>query len=431
MRSAAISITVTGLAVAFLCIGCGGGDETKPPPNLEPVELHEGQMGVIAGIGSRATDPGDGDPDGILDPPIPALRAKFDSPLDVEPGPDGRLYLIDWNGHKIRALDENGDIAFIAGTGIEGDACEALPEPDGCPGFAAEMNHPTGLAFDAQGRMIVAAWHNSKIKLYDPETRLVRDICGTGKRNFEGDGGPCKADGADLVSMDLPSSVAIDDSGNIFFSDQANQIIRRIGTDGIVTTVVGNCPGTGGKGCPAGQGYSGDGGPAVEAALANRLGQGTDPQGKMAFDSAGVLYIADSANHVIRKVVPGSDGIIGDGDPAEEIITTIAGTGEEGFSGDGGPATEAQLYFPTDVAIDADGTVYIADRANSCVRRVDPSGTITTAAGRCGSKGDGDDGIAATEAELNNPYGVALDGRGGLYVADTLNHCIRKVLLSE
>lgn len=414
-------------------VSCGPDSTTAPAvTHPQPVHIGPGDIGTVVGAGERRTDPVDADADGKVDPPIPALEAHLDTPMDVAFAPDGRMFVIDWNGHKIRALDDANKLEFMVGTGKEGDACEA-PAVDGlCPIAAAELNHPTDITFDADGRLVIAAWHNAKIKRADFDAGLLENVCGTGGRKFEGDGGPCKdpATGKDIVSFDLPSSVAFDKNGNLFISDQANQVIRRIGAaDGIVKTVAGNCPGTPGFGCPSGRGYEGDGAAATSAKLANDLGQGTVPQGKITFDADGNLYIADSGNSVVRKVTPGSDGVIGDGSPDEEIITTVAGTGEPGYSGDGGPATAAQLFSPTDVAVAADGTLYIADRANNCIRKVAPDGTIATVAGQCGVPGFSGDGQLATEAGLRQPYGVELDGKGGLYIADSQNHCIRKVLL--
>jgi hypothetical protein len=415
------------LLLVLTACGSSGTSRTRTPLKLEP-----GQIGTIVGTGNRATDPVDGNADGKVDPPIDALSANIDTPIDTKVGPDGRLYVIDWNGHKVRVLGSDGKLAFVVGTGTEGDACEVPLVNGECPLLNAELNHPTDVTFDADGRLVVAAWHNAKIKRADLGTSLLEDVCGTGARKFEGDGGPCRdATGKDLVSFDLPSSVAYDASGNLFISDQSNQVIRRIGIDGTVKTVAGNCPGTPGFGCTAGRGYAGDGGPATAAQLDNNLGQGTDPEGKIAFDSTGNLYIADTGNDVVRKVVPGSDGVLGDGDPSEEIITTIAGTGQAGYSGDGGPATEAELSSPTDVAIAEDGTVYVADRSNSCIRAIAPDQTIRTVAGRCGDAEYSGDGGLATEATLRTPYGVELDGKGNLFIADTLDNCIRQVVLEK
>jgi streptogramin lyase len=292
------------------------------------------------------------------------------------------------------------------------------------------LNHPTDIFIDGANAFWIAAWHNSKIKRLDLERGLVQNICGTGNRKFEGDGGPCRDPaGMDLVSFDLPSSIVVDPAGNVFLSDQSNQVIRRIGLDGIVKTVAGHCPGTPGFGCPKGRGYVGDGGPATVAELNNNIGQGTGPHGKIALDSQGNLYIADTINNAVRKVSPGPDGVLGDGDSVDEIMSTVAGTGEAGYAGDGELATAAQLDAPTDVAVAQDGSLFIADSANGCVRKVDARGIITTVAGICGQIGDSGDGGRATEAKLRSPSGVNLDGNGGLYIADALNHRIRKVIL--
>lgn len=419
-------------------VNCGSGATSGEPCNSKAqgsltLSGTAGTIETIAGSGNNATDQVDADADGAVDCPIEALTANLDTPMDATIGPDGRLYIVDWNGHKIRVLGGDGMVAFVAGTGVEGDACENSNDDGTCPATSAELNHMTDVTFDADENLIVAAWHNAKIKRIDFSANVMGDLCGTGNRQFAGDGGPCESEGTDLVAFDLPSSVAYDAAGNLFISDQANQIIRRLDTNGIVTTVVGNCPGeTGEFGCSEAQGYEGDGGPALNAKLNNRLGQGTDPQGKIAFDSEGNLTIADTRNHCIRKVIPGSDGIIGDGDSDEEIITTVAGMGDSGSSGDGGAATEAQLNTPTDVEIADDGTLYIADTGNNCIRKVDSSGIISTVAGQCGEEGafSGDGGLA-TEAELNSPYGIELDANGNLLIADSLNYRIRVVYLSN
>jgi len=433
--------------------GGGGGDTTGDDTNNGSSDNTgvPGTIGRAAGTGNKATDDPDANGDDILDAVIQSVDANFNQPMDMTFNPsDGRLYIMDWNGHKVRALSaDGGSVAFVVGTGFEGDGCRRLIDvastsllnSDGtCPQIFAEFNHMTDVKFDTQGDMWVSAWHNARIKRLDFSAGTVENVCGDAARKFKGDGGTCKGpDGADadtlpdhLVSFDLPSSLAFDQDGNLFVSDQANQVIRRIGaSDGIVKTVAGFCDpasesGGVSLGCEAGQGYA-DGVATTDGRLKNDLGQATDPQGKMDMGPDGSLYIADTANNVIRKVVAGSDRIIGEGDATEEIISTIAGTTVAGFSGDNGAATLAQLNHPRDVEVASDGTVYVADTGNHCIRKISTTGVITTVAGRCGTSGSEGNGAPATLALLNTPYGVELNDKGDLYIADTLNNLIRVV----
>jgi sugar lactone lactonase YvrE len=419
------SLTLLGSAACGSSGGAGGmGGAGGSAP------LQAGDITTIAGTGEEATQPSDADGNHVNDPAIPHDRARFDTPMDTMPGPAGTLLILDWNGHKIRRLTPDGMVEFVVGTGIEGDACES-PRADGsCPLAASELNHMTDVVFDATGRLVIAAWHNAKIKIADVATDSLRDACGSGTRKFAGDGGPCvDASGVPLVSFDLPCGLAYDQGGNLLIADQANQVIRRLDTDGMVKTIAGHCPSSPGFGCTLGQGYSGDGGLATEATLRNTVAQSADPQGKIALDAAGNLYIADSGNNVVRRVVPGDDGILGSGDATQEIITTFAGTGIKGATGDGGPATAATLSGPRDVAVGSDGSLYIADTGNNCVRRVGIDGVIATVAGQCGQKnGFAGDGGPATQALLAQPYGVAIDADGNLIIADSANNRIRKVL---
>ena len=200
------------------------------------------------------------------------------------------------------------------------------------------------------------------------------------------------------ASLDFPTGVAVDGVGNVYIADFYNCVVQEVTiADGQIKTVAGNKV----------AGYSGDGGSATNA----KLNYPYD----VAVDSAGNLYIADTTNNVIRKV-----------DAVTQKISTIAGNGTGGYSGDGGPATEASLNGPTGVAVDAAGNIYIA--LSSIIRKVDPSGNISTGAGNWHLGGGfAGDGNVATAAMLNLPWGVAVDSTGNLYIADTHNHRIRKV----
>ena len=216
-------------------------------------------------------------------------------------------------------------------------------------------------------------------------------VAGTGTRGFSGDGGP-----ATDAQLNGPFGVALDNEGNLYIVDKDGQRIRKVDSSGIITTVAGT--GT--------AGFSGDGGPATSAQLSG-------PRA-VALDGAGNLYIADTENHRIRKV------------DTAGTITTVAGTGTRGFSGDGGSATSAGLNRPSGVAVDGAGNLYLADKNNHRIRKVDASGTITTVAGT-GDEGFSGDGGPATSALLNRPWAIALDRAGNLYITDIRNIRIRKV----
>ena len=319
------------------------------------------------------------------------LNTNLYLPQDVTWGPDGLLYIVDWNNHRIRRIN-NGVIETVAGSGELGDA------QDG-PAEQVNFNHPTNVTFDSQGRMLIAAWHNSVVKRLDFSTDLVENIAGTGARSFGGDEGP-----ANKAALNLPSSVMQDSHGNILFSDQANFRIRMIDTNAIIHTVIGN-------GTP---GYMGDGGRASAAELKSPLGQSAAPAGRMVLDAHDRVYIADTGNNCIRLV--DTDG----------TIRTIAGNGTPGYSGDGGLATQAQLNTPSDVAVTPDGTLYIADTMNNVIRKVTPGGIISTFAGN-GQGGFSGDGSTATQAQLDRPYGLDVAPDGTVYIADTHNQRIRRV----
>jgi sugar lactone lactonase YvrE len=216
-------------------------------------------------------------------------------------------------------------------------------------------------------------------------------VAGNGTSGFSGDGGP-----ATSAQLSSAYGIAIDTAGNLFIADTANARIRKVTPSGVISTVAGN--GT--------QGYGGDGGPATSAQLSDPLG--------VAVDTAGNLFIADMDNARIRKVTPSG------------VISTVAGNGTQGYGGDGGPATSAQFLYPQGVAVDAAGNLFIADTANSCIRKVTPGGLISTVAGN-GNYGYSGDGGPATSAQINTPFGIAVDAAGNLFIADSGNGRIRKV----
>jgi len=300
----------------------------------------------------------------------PAVEAQLAYPRGVAVDGSGHVYIADSGNSRVRRIDSSGMITTVAGTGEGGYS------GDGGPAGTAQLNSPSGVAVDGSGNVYIADTQNHRIRRVDA-TGMIVTIAGTGESGYSGDGGPAVA-----ARLNAPSGVAVDGSGNLYIADTVNERIRRVDSSGTITTIAGT-----------GMGYSGDGGPAVYAQLSAPAG--------VAVDGSGNLYIADYFNRRIRRV------------DAFGIITTIAGTGERGFSGDGGPAIEAQVSNPTGVAMDGAGNLYIADRGNGRVRRVDTGGIITTIAGG----GSGGDGGPAVEARLNGPEGVAVDSAGNVYIA--------------
>ncbi|MBM4391431.1 MAG: hypothetical protein FJ090_09945 [Deltaproteobacteria bacterium] len=323
---------------------------------------------------------------------VSATESYLYSPQDVLAAADGRLYLLDWNNHRVRCVEADGTIRTVAGTGLLGDG----PEGDA---RLASFNHPTGLAWDLDGTILVAAWHNSRVERLDPESQQISFVAGDGTRSYAGDEGD-----ALVAKLDLPSSAVVDADGVIYIADTANQRIRTVTPDGIIHAFAGTGE----------AGYGGDGGPVSEASFANPEGQAAAPSGRLEISPDGRLFVADTLNQRIRVV-----------DLATGLVDTYAGNGTPGFSGDGGPAVEASLFSPTDIALGPGGELYVADTENSCVRVVDPDGTMRTHAGICTEPDYTGDGGPPAEARLHKPYGVAVDTIGNVYIADTYNHAIR------
>jgi uncharacterized protein (TIGR03437 family) len=198
------------------------------------------------------------------------------------------------------------------------------------------------------------------------------------------------------ATLNRPTSVMVDPAGNVYFSDSSNQRIRRIATDGTITTIAGNGL----------DGFSGDGGFATAASMSFPLG--------LVEDQFGNLYFTDGNNNRVRKVTAGG------------LISTFAGNGRSGFAGDGGFAVGASLNIPSDLAIDLAGNLYIADSGNNRVRKVDPSGIITSVAGT-GINGFAGDGGPAALATLNYPWGLTTDSAGQVYIADRVNSRVRQI----
>ena len=307
-------------------------------------------------------------------------------PHGVALDPAGNLYIADLANCRIREVGIGGTMTTIAGTGTPGYS------GDGGPATSAAITFPAGVAVDRAGNVYITDFGNERVRKVTANGTIVT-VAGNG--TFGGSAG----DGGVAVNaeFDYPRGVAVDTAGNLFFADEENNRIREMATDGTIATVAGS----------GSQGYSGDGGLAVAAAL-------DDPSG-VAVDAENNIYIADDGNGRIRKITPNGQ------------ITTVAGTGSFGFGGDGGPATKATFSGPIAVAVDLAGNLYIADAGNGRIRRVALDGTITTVAGTGADSGDLGDGGLAINARLSAPNGVAVDPAGNLYIADTGDSRIRRV----
>ena len=339
--------------------------------------------GVISTVAGDGTQGGGGDGG-------PAVAAQLSSPAGVALDGAGNLYIADERNHRIRKVDAAGVISTVAGDGTQGGGYGGFGG-DGGPATAAQLNFPQGVALDGAGNLYIADYWNQRIRKVDA-AGVISTVAGDGTSDYGGDGG----DGgpATAAQLNFPQGVALDGAGNLYIA--TGHRIRKVDAAGVISTVAGD--GTRGSG-----GYGGDGGPAVAALLSGPYG--------VALDGAGNLYIADRDNHRIRKV------------DSAGVISTVAGAGTYGFGGDGGPAVAAQLDTPYGVAVDGAGNLYIADRNNHRIRKVDSAGAISTVAGG-GPIGDGG---AAVAAQLYSPQGVAPDGAGNLYIADLGNRRIRKV----
>ena len=343
-----------------------------------------GTLTVFAGNGVLGFG-GDGG-----DPAAASLNAPMGLALD-----GSNLYIADTGNNRIRKVTLGGSpiISTIAGTGASGFG------GDGGSPLSASLAGPAGLAEDSSGNLYVADQGNNRIRKISAGASMISTIAGNGPSGFSGDGGSPIA-----AQLSAPSGVAVDASGSVYVADQGNNRIRKVtsGASPIISTIAGN--GT--------AGFSGDGGAAASAQLSIPA--------SVALDSAGNVYIADQANNRIREVAAGS----------APTINTIAGNGGAGFGGDGSSATSASLYAPSGVWVDSGGNVYIADTKNNRVREVTAATprVIQTIAGN-GTAGFSGDGLNPQVASLNYPFGVALDSSGNVYIADTSNNRIRKVVM--
>jgi sugar lactone lactonase YvrE len=369
MRRGSISMLVAFVAFAGL-VGC---EDDEDPPCGAP-----GDLCHVAGTGEF----------GFNHDGLPPEETDLFLVSSARPGPDGLLCIMDFNNQRFRRVDEDGLVQTMIGNGFHAFADVDLPLDD------TPLENPIDFDFFSDGTVVFVSYHDPRV-LTVGEDGTLESLAGApdgilGVEGNEGDGGPA----VDALFIQL-DGIAVTDDDVIYVSDSMANRVRKI-EDGIIDTVAGTGEAT----------YGGDGGPGTEAALHWPTALELDPEGN--------LYIADTFNHVVRRL--STDG----------TITTVVGSGTQGFAGDGGPGTQAQFDQPIGLALAEDGTLYVSDRGNVRVRRVGPDGIIDTVAGS-GVEGRGRSG-PALDSPLGSLSRVALDG-DTLLVTDQANAMIWRLHL--
>jgi trimeric autotransporter adhesin len=303
----------------------------------------------------------------------PALAAVLNGPSGVAVDSSGNLYIADERNHRVRMVSGSGVISTVAGSGRPAGSAEGLPPT------STALDAPEGVLVDPSGALWIGEYYGDRIRKLTPGGAILT-VAGNGTAGFNGDSRP-----ATTAQLQAPSQTALDSAANLYIADSGNNRIRKVTASGTITTFAGT----------GAAGFSGDGGQASSAQL-------NQPRG-VAVDAVGNLYIADTNNHVIRKVTPGG------------LITTVAGGGA------------FPLSFPRSVAAGPDQNLYIADTGNSRILKLTPSGDLSTIAG-LGSAGFSGDGGDALAAQFSSPAAITMDTAGNIYVADFDNNRIRKLI---
>jgi hypothetical protein len=343
--------------------------------------LAAGTIDTVVGTG-QAGYSGDGGP---------ATAARLNQPFHCALDGKGRLYVADAFNHCVRRIDlKSGVITTVAGCGRKGYT------GDGGPATKATLNEPYAVAVSDAGDLYVVDRLNAVIRRVDGATGVITTVAGTGKRGYSGDSGK-----ATDARLDEPNDCCLDGQGGLLIADVSDWRVRRLDLKtGTITTFAG----TGRRRGKIDRQDIGDGGPAAKAVLVGARA--------VCVDGRGNTYVCEREGNAVRKI------------DARGVITIVAGTGARGAAD--GPADRATFNGPKAIRCDAAGNVYVVDTENHAVRKLDvKAARVTTVAG--GRQGQGGDGGEAREAGLGRPHGVAIDRDGTLYVADSGNHRVRRV----
>jgi len=346
--------------------------------------VHSQNIYTIAGNGDFGYS-GDG---------YPAISnyVEFDEPTGIYMDASGNLYIADEYNNVIRKINTSGIISTVAGNhslgaGYGGDNGQATD---------AQINLPCGVCTDASGNLYIADNGNMLVRMVNT-SGIISTIAGNAHKGYSGDGGQATA-----AELSQPIDVFVNSSGVLYIAEYSGQRIRKVTTNGIISTIAGNGIG----------GYSGDGGQATAAEMQYPF--------SLFVDSVNNIYFTDNDNYVVRKV------------DTAGIISTIVGINVLGYNGEGGPATSAEIGYPSGIWMDKKSNIYFGDFNDQRVWKMDVSGILTSIAGngyRSGSIGGySGDGGPATAAEFAEPWGVVSDAFGNIYIADNNNSVIREIL---
>jgi sugar lactone lactonase YvrE len=379
-------VAIVAFVVGAIALGPSALEALRTIGEPRPAEPDrpDGVPGVITTVAGSGLPGASGDGG-------PATAASLLYPFDLVMDGEGNLYILDAS-KRVRKVDRSGLITTVAGPPAMGEGTNVTGAN------ALRLRGANALAIDDQDNLYVGGGNGRHFMVtkISPSGEVTR-VAGTGRPGFSGDGGPALE-----AELSWVYDLAVDGTGNIYIVDQENHRIRMVDTDGVITTIAGT-------GEP---GYSGDFGPATEARIEHPWGIDVTGDGSVYFTTF---------PGVVRRI------------DADGIITTVAGTGPFGYRGDGGPATEARFNAPEHVEVDQEGRIYIEDTGNNCIRMVDLDGIVRTIVGVCrpvqDEPGFSGDGGPASEALLWQPSGMLLTPDGVLYIADSANNRVRRVIL--